>query len=468
MQAIALESNGTSDSVVNEGFVLLLCNNFLIVTRAGVVRFAHSSVEEYLLRSKLPGGVEGELSMVNAHAQVAETCITFLLSLEQPKWDILPTDPLAKAYDLDFSGFEMYACFYWGSHCEEAKDWQGFGKLRSLLRHFLLQEKDATKGTAWAKWNSLLWRVFNDGYHLEGLIRHRLETALGVVPNSFFATCVWGFTEITNVLLAGNPALINETNYQGKNGLFAACENGQSDIVRLLCLKEANVNQRNELWGTSLQAAAWAGNTASFESLVKFRAHINAEPGCYGRTIDAALRGGRAEIVTRAIEEYAEVWVTSEPMKTLSLADTFDALPRPGQRDWLRRQWRDDVDEKRFVVKTSYEFDYESMKSDVQQNRDDHAEPERANSSRQFSGLESVFPKGEKHLLNRLHMANIKRRQLFDCAKHFIRSIHSASPISETSSFLARSALYTNNRPGSDIVPQFMMYVSISTICILC
>ncbi len=416
VQAVALDTDATIDPAVDEDFVLRLSSNFLVVTGAGSVRFAHRSVKEYLMQSILPGGTKSELSNAEAHAQAAVTCITILLSLEQPKWEVLPIDPLQEAYDLEASGVEMYACFYWGSHCEEAHDFRYKGKLVQLVSQFLHQKNESPKDTAFAKWNSLLWRVFNDGYRPEGLIRHRLETALTIIPTPFFASCVWGFTEITCSLIARTPSLINEKNHQGKSGLFVACENGQLEIVRFLCSIGANVNLHDSLWGTSVQAAAWAGNHDLFQTLIDNGARMNAEPGCYGRTIDAALRGGRREVVKIALDVGAEVWATSERTSRLSLATIFEALLRPDQLDWLRRQWQipDKIPEK-FTMKTSYDFIYAILKGKV---REDEEGPEQAKYYRDSSNLEDVFYMGDKRLLHRLHMANIKRRQLYDCARH--------------------------------------------------
>ncbi len=417
VQAIALDSDGTIDPAVDEGFVLQLSSNFLVVTKAGLVRFAHRSVKEYLMQSRLPGGTREELSREDAHAQAAVTCLTILLSLKQPKWEILPTDPLEEAHNLEFSGFEMYACFYWGPHCEKAETLISQQELGQLFLQFLLQKKGAIQDTAFAKWNSLLWRAFNDGYYPEGLIRHRLETALTIMPTPFFASCVWGFNEITRILIARTPSLVHEQNHQGKTGLFAACEIGQFLTVRILRSKGANVNQRDGSWGTSIQAAAWAGNFQLFQNLVDDGAPMNAEPGCYGRTTDAALRGGRQEVVKRALDCGAEVWATSERTIKKSMATTFDALARPDQMDWLERQWKI-PHPKKFTVKTSYNFSYESLNGKVKENHDDHEGSEQAKNCGQSSELENVFHMGDKRLLHRLHMANIRRRQLYDCAKY--------------------------------------------------
>lgn len=60
VRAVALQADGTADSVVTESFLAQVCGSFIIVTNSGVVRFAHRSVEEFLINCSLPGfqGVE--------------------------------------------------------------------------------------------------------------------------------------------------------------------------------------------------------------------------------------------------------------------------------------------------------------------------------------------------------------------------------------------------------------------------
>ena len=92
-QAVALDSDGNTDTVVTGSFLLQICGSFIIVTNSGSVRFAHRSVKEYLTCAA-PTDFRGWTpSLSNMHEQVAETCLSFLLSFEDAsKWANLPTN----------------------------------------------------------------------------------------------------------------------------------------------------------------------------------------------------------------------------------------------------------------------------------------------------------------------------------------------------------------------------------------
>ena len=70
IQAIAMNVDGSVDHVIDESFVLQLCTNFIVVTKSGIVRFAHRSVKEYILHSHALAGSSYKISLVTAHAEI--------------------------------------------------------------------------------------------------------------------------------------------------------------------------------------------------------------------------------------------------------------------------------------------------------------------------------------------------------------------------------------------------------------
>ena len=316
-RAVALQSDGTADSVVTEGFLLQVCGSFIIVTNSGVVRFAHRSVEEFLTHFSLPGSRGVETPLWNAHAQVAETCLSFLLSLEDAsKWANLPP-VFHEASGLNLTGFEVYACFFWAFHCENAMtdgSWELFGY---LLKQFVsVRTETVTTGevtvasTAFQRWISLLWRILQTSSTLEDPMRQRLEDAISDPPLPLFAACIWGFTDEVK-LMVQRTRTNNSTNSRGKSCFYLACENGHGDIVESLPQTPAVARYCHEKWGSNLHAAALSGRLEIFVSVLESGAQVNTPGVCYGRTIDAAIRGGNPAIVTKALREGAEVWLPS-------------------------------------------------------------------------------------------------------------------------------------------------------------
>ena len=349
-QAVALRSDGSSDPLVIERFLLLVCGNFIIVTSNGSVKFVHRSVKEFLMQAKLPGCEDFTFTSLNLHTEAAKTCLTFLLSFEDAsKWAGLPTNLHEDASGLQLTGFELYACYFWALHCAKGRVQESWNRHRHLLTRFLSLTWEAERGReviianiAFQRWVSLIWQIFRRDIDLEDWIRIPLKDAISDPPMPLFAACIWGFTsEIQNLITknsqmhnikrrnqvielvvqrfrTGNTKnrLGNTKNQRGKSCLYLACENGHHDIVNTFIHHGAIVNESHEYWGSTLQAAALSGSLMCFESILQNILQPgnleNIPEGLHGRTIDAAISGGNPKIVTIALEAGMEVWLASK------------------------------------------------------------------------------------------------------------------------------------------------------------
>ena len=401
-QAVALDSDGNTDTVVTGSFLLQICGSFIIVTNAGSVRFAHRSVKEYLTHSGLTDSGGWKFSLSNAHAQVAETCLSFLLSFEDAsKWATLPTNFHEEALGLRLTGFEMYACFFWASHCKNATSdgsWKPNGswkRFEYLFDKFFSVRSDGIRGkvkvacTAFQKWISLLWRVFQTDSNLEDSMRHRLEDAISDPPTPLFAACIWGFDFEALRLTMRGGRIVNPNNYRGKSCLYLACENGHVKIVDSLIRSPAIVDAGHKRWGSCLHAAASSGMLTCFVKMLECGARVNTPEGFYGRTIDAAIRGGNPAIVTHALRVGAVVWLPST-----------DAPVRP-------RKGRSGTAPSTEISSSDTLSDEDSVLSDLGQ---DLLYPIGVTS---FSNKDST-PPGCYDLLDRLHKASLRRRELLN------------------------------------------------------
>ena len=269
------------------------------------------------MQNLLPGTQGVEFSLSNAHAQVAETCLSFLLSFEDTsKWARLPTNIHEAAVDLSLTGFELYACFFWASHCENTRTHGSWLRVEPLFDRFvsvrletIRESKVAVPSTAFQKWISLLWRIFQTDSNLEDSMRHRLEDAISDPPTPLFTACIWGFVERALTLMVREGQTVNLWNYKGKSCLYLACENGHGKIVNTLSRSLTIMDAQHERWGSGLHAAASSGLLTSFVKMLECGAQVNTPAGFYGRTIDAAILGGNPAIVTHALKAGAEVWL---------------------------------------------------------------------------------------------------------------------------------------------------------------
>ena len=396
-QAIALDSDGNTDTVVTGNFLLQICGSFIIVTNSGSVKFAHRSVKEYLTHSELTDYWGWCFSLSNAHAQVAETCLSFLISFEDAsKWAKLPTNLHEEALGLRLTGFEMYACFFWASHCGNATSngsWTRFGYLFDIFfsgRSDRINDEVTVASTAFQKWINLLWRVFQTDSNLEDSMRHRLEDAISDPPTPLFAACIWGFDVEALRLMMREGYIVNPKNCRGKSCLYLACENGHVKIVDSVIRSRFNVDTLHERWGSYLHAAASSGVLTCFVNLLECGARVNTPEAFYGRTIDAAIRGGNPAVVTHALKAGAEVWLPSTDAPIL-----------------LRKRRSRTVSSTEISSSETLSED-DSALSD---SGSDHISPGCGVS---VIGNKNSTSPGHYDLLDRLHKASLRRRELLN------------------------------------------------------
>jgi ankyrin repeat protein len=89
--------------------------------------------------------------------------------------------------------------------------------------------------------------------------------------------------------------------------LYNAAYKGETEIVRLLLDKNAEVNAQGGLYGNALQAAAYEGKTEIVRLLLDKNAEVNAQGGQYGNALQAAAYTGQTEIVQLLLDKSAEV-----------------------------------------------------------------------------------------------------------------------------------------------------------------
>lgn len=120
------------------------------------------------------------------------------------------------------------------------------------------------------------------------------------------------------MLLENEPA--HENGHLG-NPLQAASFSGNTDILRILIDKGAELNTIEGLYGTALQAAASQGNTEAVEYLIQNGALPNLQGGKYGTPLAAAIANGFPDVV-RALYDNG--------------ADLFN----PDEHGWTAETWR--------------------------------------------------------------------------------------------------------------------------------
>ena len=291
----------------------------------------------------------------------------------------------------------MYACFFWASHCENARSsGESWKRYKSLFDKFFSVKLDGITGevtvasTAFQRWVNLLWRVFQTDSNLEGSMRHRLEDAISNPPTPLFAACIWGFDNEAFRLTMRGGRIVNPNNYRGKSCFYLACENGHVRIVDHLIRSRCHVDAVHERWGSYLHAAASSGVFPCFVNLLEYGARMNTPEAFYGRTIDAAIRGGNPAIVTHALKAGAEVWLPSTNAPIRLREGRLRTVPS---------------------TKISSSETLSEEDSVLSDSGSDHISPA-------FGvlviGNKNSTPPGHYELLDRLHKASSRRRELLN------------------------------------------------------
>ena len=299
-----------------------------------IIRFAHSSVNEYLLSQRLQSSTDKAarfyVSSDEAHAYVSSRCLDYLL---EQSGEMLPKQRLLAIPLLD------YAARYWHIHHKsmDVTDFQlgatnvkrvdleaNEGKIHDLFRPSYLPayvnwlrladpdnsdnpttpEKD---GNSYPEplYYALLLRLSNiakklieDGAEVDG--RGGIEGT----PLQLSAHC--GYSIIVHLLLRKRADPNREGRSHG-SALYAAAVQGHEDIVNALIYSGADVNRQEGYYGNALQVATYLGYYIIVSYLLQNNADVKATGGVFGTVLQAACAADHGKLVTILIDAGADV-----------------------------------------------------------------------------------------------------------------------------------------------------------------
>lgn len=252
----AISFAGTNSIDLTSVDILDLCANLIVIDAdRDCVRFAHQSVQEFLLRSK------PDLFLPSvSHAILASTCIEC----------VSRGPPSEKALSTQMKDFYFYAAVHWASHLgkvEEAND--------QATQHFLsfVFEEDSSE-------TSLSFEIWM------GLCKEIAD----LLP-------------IYHPMVSAFDAIPNETS----SPIFLESMFGLHKLLEILVLSktENNWNRRNFLGHTAIYLTSAAGHTSSVSLLISQGAEINIEGGKHGSPLHAACFNGHLQVVELLLENKA-------------------------------------------------------------------------------------------------------------------------------------------------------------------
>ena len=268
-----------------------------------IIRFAHSSVNEYLLSQRLQSSTEKAarfyVSSDEAHAYVSSRCLDYLL---EQGGEVYPKQCLLAIPLLD------YAARYWHVHHKsmEVTDFQLVvtnvkrvdleaieGKIHDLFRPSCLP--------AYVNWLRLADPDDSDNHTIP-------EKDVDSYPEPLYYALLLRLSNIAEKLIEDGAEVNGRGGSEG-TPLQLAAHLGYP-IVRLLLRKGADPNREGRSHGSALYAAAVQGHEYIVDALIDSGADVNKQEGYYGSALQVATYLGYYVIVSQLLRNKADVRAT--------------------------------------------------------------------------------------------------------------------------------------------------------------
>jgi len=242
------------------------------------VRLIHLTVKEYLsARSDI---------FNRAHAAIAETCLTYLIS-KQVK--ALSADPSALPHDKPFLG---YCSVYWGVHAKRELS----NRARSLALELFQEYDDHISRKLLLEQVELpdRWDIGSEYSCDWGCDFGSSFAFSGLHSASFF-----GIVEVVSSLIEMDCDDINEEDIRGRTALAWAACNGHDEVVKMLLERREVYPDQSDFFGlTPLAYAAWKGHEDVVEMLLEHGEVCPDEQDPSGKTpLSYAAENGHEGVV---------------------------------------------------------------------------------------------------------------------------------------------------------------------------
>ncbi|KAI4087719.1 MAG: hypothetical protein LQ344_006605 [Seirophora lacunosa] len=295
---------------------LAICGRW---TAGKFVRFAHFSVKEYLLSSRVLEGTAKTFHMVtkHSHQQIGRSCLSILLQ----------NDEISKLQHLPLV---KYAAQFWVKHlCKYESDAENtaafkplieklFGDSPKAFQNWLFvydvnigQGHDAASSQRPSSPPSPLYYAAFLG--LEHAIRMLLKSRVdinaygGRYGTALIAAATQGNSAAVSILLDHDANVDAKGGYTFYTALQASSFFGFTSVVRMLLDGGAQPDRRRAKDDTALELACEAGHGSIVELLIRRGSDVNLHAGGYGYPLSAAAERGHYDVVCLLLEKGARV-----------------------------------------------------------------------------------------------------------------------------------------------------------------
>ncbi|KAF5582266.1 ankyrin 1 [Fusarium pseudocircinatum] len=254
----AITASSIGDVPCTAADISVVCSNLVVIDlHRQVVRLAHQSVREFILRSK-----QSLFSAPIAHSLLASTCIKISAR----------GAPDNGSLEQQVQGFFFYAATHWAGHFESSRVVKKEDKLFQEMISFVFEDEDCDVSLSFEAWLDTAKEI------AQLLPRdHPMKPALDAVSN-----------------VTSSP-------------LFLAAVFGIDGLLTLMAESENDIDwdQRNDLGHTALYLAVTTGHLSTVTTLIGKGAELNVECGAYGSPLHVACFRGYQDIVEKLLEHGA-------------------------------------------------------------------------------------------------------------------------------------------------------------------
>ena len=262
-----------------------------------IMRFAHSSVNEYLLSQNLQSSTDKAarfcVSSNEAHAYVSSRCLDYLL---EHGGEILSKQRLLAIPLLD------YSAEYWHVHVKSMDVTNVQRVDLEAVEHKIHNLFSPSYSRTYVNWLRL---ADPDDFENPAI----LEKDVDFYPEPLYYAILLQLSNIAKKLIEDGA----EVNGRGGNEgtpLQLAAHRGFTSIVRLLLHKGADPNREGKSHGSALYAAVVQGHEGIVNALVYSKADVNKQEGYYGNALQVASYFGYLLIVGDLLRNNADVKAT--------------------------------------------------------------------------------------------------------------------------------------------------------------
>ncbi|KAL8925653.1 MAG: hypothetical protein Q9208_003336 [Pyrenodesmia sp. 3 TL-2023] len=286
-------ADGKDEAVLQLPQLLRICFNLITVdTKMDVLRFAHTTVQEYL-------EAQDDFSLTKTEGIVATICLNTYLY----------TPSVGTGAGLSpAEHFREYGALYWGEHCRATFATGTDSRLFQMIRDFMLE--NASISLSFTGW-------LEDAQEYAKILprHHPMKRKLSAVAcqdqTLLFTLCVFGLANLLRQVLDAFTLDLNGKNDSGQTGLYLACSIGHLTVARILLEHGADINVSGGRLGKPLQAACFEGHTDIVQLLIVNGADTKSR-GLFHNALQAAAKGNHEDIAMVLLQSGFEMNSQSE------------------------------------------------------------------------------------------------------------------------------------------------------------